>query len=195
MSTTNTKRKKGSLPVIIAVTFLAGFLAGAAFTIYRMPTQSPTATPKEQAVSQQQEQAIQHLEDKTTDNPDDFQNWVQLANLYFDTSRYEKAVSAYEHALTLQPGTANILTDLGIMYRRTKRPQKAIETFDRALAMEPEHEIARFNRGIVLFYDLDDKKGALTTWKELVKINPQITTSNGTLLATLIAEIENQQTD
>jgi hypothetical protein len=38
--------------------------------------------------------------------------------------------------------------------------------------IDPRHEISRFNKGIVLMHDLQDQKGALQAWEELVKINP-----------------------
>ena len=68
---------------------------------------------------------------------------------------------------------------LGIMYRRSGQPQKAIEAFDRAIATDPKHENSRFNKGIVLMHDLNDREGAIAAWEELVEVNPNALTPNG----------------
>jgi tetratricopeptide (TPR) repeat protein len=74
---------------------------------------------------------------------------------------------------------ANLLTDLGVMYRRTKQPEKAIELFNKAIQQDPSHQPSRFNKGIVLLHDLNDATGAIASWEELLRINPQAKTANG----------------
>ena len=39
--------------------------------------------------------------------------------------------------------------------------------------------MSRFNSGIVLFYDLDDRVEAFQSWDELVKLNPNFRTPTG----------------
>ncbi len=65
------------------------------------------------------------------------------------------------------------------MYRRTGQPQKALDAFDRAMTIAPGHEQSRFNKGIVLRYDLNDREGAIKAWEELLKINPNAMAPNG----------------
>ncbi|THB62629.1 MAG: tetratricopeptide repeat protein, partial [Spirochaetaceae bacterium] len=129
--------KQGNNLIVYAVIFIAGFLSGIAFSVYKTG-----GTPSANVASQQQqqhnqdqqtEQAIINLEAEVTANPDNFENWVRLGNLYFDSNQPEKAVPAYEKALELQTGNANVYTDLGVMYRRTNQPQRAIEAFDTAI--------------------------------------------------------------
>ena len=68
---------------------------------------------------------------------------------------------------------------MGIMYRRIEEYRRAIDAFERAVVEDPSHQMSRFNRGIVLFYDLDDRIGAFQSWDELVKLNPNFRTPNG----------------
>lgn len=109
---------------------------------------------------------------EVTNNPENTAAWIQLGHVYFDTSKYHKAINAYEKALELNPRNADVLTDLGIMYRRSGQPHKAIENFDKAVAVDPKHETTRFNKGIVLMHDLKDQNGAIRAWEELLEINP-----------------------
>ena len=47
------------------------------------------------------------------------------------------------------------------------------------MAADPSHQMSRFNRGIVLFYDLDDRVEAFQSRDELVKLNPNFRTPTG----------------
>ena len=120
---------------------------------------------------------------KTPDNPE---AWIQLGHIYFDTGQSHEAIAAYEKALTIDPDNANVLTDLGVMYRRTQQPEKAVESFDKAIQADAAHEIARFNKGIILLHDLEDTPGAVAAWRELVAINPDAKAPNGQPVQMLI---------
>jgi len=193
MSNAKASAQNNSFVIYIALAFIAGFLSGAAFAVYKMgPEPEKTVTKQQSNMSDQQIQAIAHLEQEVTGTPDRFQAWTQLANLYYDTGQYPKAVKAYEKSLELHSGTANIWTDLGVMYRRTHQPQKAIEAFDKAIAMDPSHEYSRMNKGIVLMYDLDDAEGAIESWEGLLKINPEATTANGDSIREFVDNIKKQ---
>jgi tetratricopeptide (TPR) repeat protein len=189
----NIKKTPGKDNILIYVTlaFIAGFLSGAGFAVYKMGSpDTATTVAGQENISDQQNQAIAHLEGEVTTNPDKFQSWTQLANLYFDTGQYEKAVKAYEKSLTLHAGNADIWTDLGVMYRRVKQPEKAIEAFDKAVTMDPTHEISRLNKGIVLLYDLNDPQGAITSWENLLKINPNSVTGNGDSIREFVDQLK-----
>jgi cytochrome c-type biogenesis protein CcmH/NrfG len=136
---------------------------------------------------------IQSLEQEIQKHPDNVELWIQLGNSYFDSNMFQKAVDAYQKALEIEPDNASVLTDMGVMYRRLKQPEKAIEAFDKAASIDPSHEMCRFNKGIVLMHDLNDKDGAIKTWEELVKINPLAKGPNGILITEFIDKIKNSK--
>jgi tetratricopeptide (TPR) repeat protein len=72
------------------------------------------------------------------------------------------------------------------MHRRAGNSRKALEAFDRAIELNPRHEIARFNRGIVLLHDLDRPAEGLQAWEELAGLNPVFSTGDGRTLDELI---------
>ena len=125
-----------------------------AFTVYKgkftgsAPTSSAVVQPQSQ--DNTSEQAIRDLEAEVAAHPDNFENWIRLGHLYYDTDQPEKAIAAYTKSLEFHSGDANLLTDLGVMYRRTKQPEKAIELFDQAIKKDPSHLPSKFNKGIVL---------------------------------------------
>lgn len=169
--------------VTFFIIFVVGFLSGVAFTVYKggFPESTPSSTVVEQPQTQNKAtgQDILDKEAEVTAHPENFESWIQLGHLYYDADQPEKAIGAYTKSLELHSGDANLLTDLGVMYRRTKQPEKAIELFDKAIKMDPSHQPSRFNKGIVLMYDLNDPQKAIATWEELLAINPEAQTASG----------------
>ena len=192
MATPQKTGRSSSVFIYVALAFIVGFLAGSGFAVFKLDSTSTggQASSPHGNMSEQQIQAIAHLEEEVSNNPERFQAWTQLGNLYYDTGQYKEAVKAYETSLELHEGNANIWTDLGVMYRRTDRSEKAIEAFDKAIAMDPNHEISRLNKGIVLLYDLNNPKGAIESWENLVRINPNFTASNGEPIQDFIDEVK-----
>jgi cytochrome c-type biogenesis protein CcmH/NrfG len=188
----NPEAPRGILfPVVIA--FAAGFICGAAAAIYKLspaPADPHAGHVQQSQINQrdQMDRMAAALAAEVERNPDNFQAWEQLGNLYYDGGAPEKAIESYEKALDLEPNHADILTDLGVMYRRNGRPQAAVDSFDRALAVDPSHETARFNKGVVLLYDLNDAPGAIAAWKSLAEINPVFTAPGGQSLDELIRQ-------
>ena len=194
--TTAVKKSDNKL-IIYAVIFIAGFLSGIAFTIYKSSDSSVVPVASQQQKEQhdsEKDQAILNLEGEATAHPDNFETWTQLGNLYFDTNQPEKAITAYTKSLDLHSGNANIYTDLGVMYRRANQPQKAIEAFNKAIALDASHLPSRYNKGIVLLYDLDDAKGAIASWESILTIDPEAKTGSGESVRDFIAQIKNELT-
>ncbi|UCF97891.1 MAG: tetratricopeptide repeat protein [Spirochaetaceae bacterium] len=132
---------------------------------------------------------IESLKQRASQNPNDREIWTELGNAYFDSDQYPEAIDAYQRSLDIDPENANVWTDIGIMYRRTGDFSQAIEAFDRAMAEDPSHEQSRFNKGIVLYYDLGDRIGAFQSWDELAKINPNFRTPGGRTILQMMGDL------
>jgi len=185
---------KQTLYLSVLVVFIAGFICGVVFSVMKSDGTPTVATNSGQppAQSQQEAQAILNLEAEVTANPDNYNAWTQLGHLYFDSNQVEKAIGAYTKSLELHSGNANLWTDLGVMYRRSGDPQKAIETFEKAMSMDSSHTPSRFNKGIVLHFDLGRSEEAIKSWQSVLAINPDYRTANGMPLKDLIAQVQEQ---
>jgi len=193
---TETGMMKNSTALLISLIALGvGFLGGVALSAYKsgsgVPMPGTVSAPQQQTsqkqpITEEQAKRILALEKETASNPENAEAWIQLGNLYFDTDNYQSAIGAYEKSLALKPDNANVLTDLGVMYRRNGQPKKAVEAFDKAIKIDPAHEVSRFNKGVVLLHDLNDKEGAMRAWEELVKMNPAAMTPGGQPLKDLL---------
>lgn len=189
--------KKSSLLLACLVSVAVGFLGGIVLSAYKSssaislpapgPGQQPTAG---QQLVDDRAGIIEDLKRETAQNPSNVNAWIELGNHYFDTDQFEKSIQAYEQALALEPNNANVLTDMGVMYRRSDQPQKAIAAFDKAIAVDPGHEISRFNKGIVLMHDLNDREGAVKAWADLVRINPLAKTPSGIPIKEMVDKLK-----
>ncbi len=191
--------KKETMYIGIGITLVVGVLIGIVISSFQSgnstaPSQQASATPQGQGggLSAQQASQIMDLEQKVAANPQDGDAWTQLGHVYFDTNRPNKAIRAYTKSLELRPNDPNVLTDLGVMYRKVGLFQEAISSFDKACALAPRHEQSRFNKGIVLMYDLGDVNGAIVAWEDLLKINPMAQTGNGIPISQVIEDARAQ---
>lgn len=178
--------KKETMLVVALIALVVGFLGGIFYSALQSgPTgsvQTTSAPPQQQqqpGMSNEQARAILNLEQEVAVNPTNVNAWTQLGHVYFDTNNPPKAIRAYEKSLELNPNNPDVLTDLGVMYRRNGQPDKALAKFDQAIAIAPNHEQSRFNKGIVLRYDMNDVEGARKAWEELLTINPNAVAPNG----------------
>jgi cytochrome c-type biogenesis protein CcmH/NrfG len=186
-------KKQANQLLTYFIIFVFGFLSGIAFTVIKGKTPEPapsSITGEQPPHSEETRQAILNLEAEVTANPENFQSWVRLGHLYYDTDQPEKAIAAYNKSLELHSGDANLLTDLGVMYRKTEQPEKAIELFNKAIEMEPGHQPSRFNKGIVLMYDLNDPAGAVEAWEGLLRLNPGAKSADGQPIREFVDQIK-----
>lgn len=98
---------------------------------------------------------------------------IKLGNAHFDRGANEGAIEAYSKALSIDPKNADVLTDLGIAYRRAGNPNRAVEAFRKAAQMDANHLNSRYNLGVVLFHDLNDKEGAIRAWEDFLQVEPK----------------------
>lgn len=180
----------------VVASLLIGFVTGVAFGIYKSGTIADPHQPAPSAgMDIERQQEIDKLKSQAEKNPQDMDAWVQLGHQYFDANLPDKAIAAYEKALAIGPENANVWTDLGVMYRRSGSLEKAVAAFDKAINIDPTHEISRFNKGIVLFHDLKDEKGALAAWESLLAINPNAKSPGGQTLRELVDHIKQKHED
>ena len=171
--------KKTTVYGVAVLCLTAGFFGGIVFSSYKS-SQAPVAPQAPvQADVADRSRELDALTRETSQNPNNVTAWVQLGNLYFDTEQFDKSIWAYRKSLDLDPKNANVWTDMGVMYRRSNQPREAIAAFDEAIRVDPKHEIARFNKGIVLLHDLNEPQSGIEAWEELLTINPLAMAPNG----------------
>lgn len=189
--------KTQTLIFAVFVAFFIGVFSGIVLSILKtgsgaVPAGIAQEDRKDLKAAEDRAVQILALEKETSRNPGNADAWARLGHLYFDSDQYQNAIDAYTKSLKIKPNSADLWTDLGVMYRRNGNPEEAVRSFDRAVEIDPRHEIARFNKGIVLVHDLHDNAGAIRIWKELLEINPLAKAPNGQTVEELIKAFSNR---
>ena len=138
----------------------------------------------------QMNQEIQILQDAVKQDPENVVAWTKLGNLMMDSSRFLEAIDAYEKALKLNPKNVDIRVDMGTCYRRIGRPDRAAEEFRKAITINPRHPYAHRNLGVVLAFDLNDKKQAINEFEEYIKLSPD--TPDSQQIRNLVNELKSE---
>ena len=112
------------------------------------------------------------LQDAVRNDPKNLNAWINLGNVMMDTSRFDKAIDAYQHALELDPENVDVRVDMGTCYRNIGRPDRAVEEFRKAIKINPRHLYAHRNLGVVLAFDIGDKKQAVKEFEEYLGLSP-----------------------
>ena len=116
---------------------------------------------------------ILQLREMVRQNPKNLSAWIQLGDISMDSSRFSEAIDAYQKALALDEKNVDVRVDLGTCYRSIGKSDKAAEEYRKAIAINPNHINAHRNLGIVLAFDLNDKKSAIKQLEEYLRLSPQ----------------------
>jgi tetratricopeptide (TPR) repeat protein len=116
--------------------------------------------------------AIQALQQRLAENPDDADALLELANLNFDIANWQRARDLYQRYLILRPENVDATSDLGICFRALKQFDEALASFEKAAAMAPDHFHSRFYRAVVLGIDMGDVAAAEAALPELRTLQP-----------------------
>jgi tetratricopeptide (TPR) repeat protein len=110
--------------------------------------------------------ALQQLISRDPQNPE-YQ--VEIANIYYDSGRYDKAADFYLKALNLSPNNPNVETDLATCYHYLGQDDLALEILDKVLKYSPGFPQAMFNKGIVLINGKKDVEQRIAQLKASFK--------------------------
>ena len=184
--------KRQTLMTSVVIALMVGFFGGLVFGVYKSGSGLPAGAGGGSPPDAGRAGMLAKFEERVRSNPRDVEAWIQLGHINFDTQQHDRAIEAYEKALALEPDNAPVLTDLGIMYRRTGKPREAVKRFDQAIAVDPKLENPRFNKGIVLLHDLEDREGAIQAWEGLLEINPLAQAPNGQSVDAMVTKFKTQ---
>jgi tetratricopeptide (TPR) repeat protein len=130
---------------------------------------APNAAPPPALLDESKVTAFKSVAQREPSNPTPR---VELANLYFDSEKYDDAIKWYAEALKLTPNDVNVSTDLGVSYYYTNRADKALEQFSHSLKIDPRHAKTLLNVGVVKAFGKQDLAGAEEAWQQVVQFAP-----------------------
>jgi tetratricopeptide (TPR) repeat protein len=143
--------------------------APAAQSAAAAPSAAPSSTPPPPLLDESKVTAFKTMAEREPSNP---KPRVELANLYFDSEKYDDAIKWYSDALKLAPNDVNVSTDLGVSYYYTNQADKALEQFSHSLQIDPKHAKTLLNVGVVKAFGKQDLAGAEEAWQKVVQLAP-----------------------
>ena len=72
-------------------------------------------------------------------DPNDYQVYNNLGNLFYKQGRYDDAIRHYEKAIRIKPDHTNAYRNLGATLIRKGRISEAVQHFQDALRLEPDN--------------------------------------------------------
>lgn len=120
------------------------------------------------------EAALQELEKKLEQHPEDQEGWWMLAQSYNELQRFPDAVRAFQHLIKLVPDEAQIWASYADAYAMTNNrsllgePEKFL---DRALKLDGNNVLALALSGSAAM-ERGDYAAAITHWTKLVSLLP-----------------------
>ena len=154
----------------------AGVYSLAAHQHYKVGTRAKRAGRTEAAMAAWK-QAI-------TESPKYLQAYLQLAELYFQSTEYESAIRTYLSAIALlsesepsqRSGTADIFYNLGNSYLYAQQLESAVSAYQQAVDLNPEMVRAWANMGTVLL-EMERFDAAIAVCQSALKANTAASTA------------------
>jgi len=137
----------GGIAIIAIIIYTSGILDSA--TVIEPANNFPEQTDVSSGVNLNNMQAINDLEEKIKQNPEDYASILELAHLQNDSGLYDAAIINYKTYLAKNPEDADARVDMGACYFNLQDYPSAIKEMETALKYAPNHQIAFLNLGVV----------------------------------------------
>ena len=137
----------GGLVVIIAIVLASGILDSP--KVPDSVDQTQNQANVNSGINLNNIQAINALEEKVKQNPNDYASLLELAHLKNDSGLYDAAIVNYKTYLQKYPENADARVDMGVCYFNLRDFPNAIKEMETALKYVPNHQIALLNLGVV----------------------------------------------
>ncbi len=115
--------------------------------------------------------AIQNYMEAVTENPDNYDAYVELAVLHWGR-KDPLAEQFYKSALDISPNGIDALYGLGMFYQTTDKLNDALKTYTHILTIDSTFRSAYYNMGYIQYQHLQLYKEALVNFNNAIKLDP-----------------------
>lgn len=133
------------------------------------------------------------LLEKLKSSPRDTALLTQVAALYHTTHRFNEAAGYYKQAIDIDPTNVPVRTKLAASLYRGGDVEGAIAQLNQALTYQPKDANALFNLGMIKLQGKGDSKGAVATWRQLLKTNPDLSADRKAAVVKAMADALNAE--
>ena len=121
-------------------------------------------------------------------NPNNSELLNQIGTLYKVTHQFKEAAGYFQKALAADPKNIAARTDLASCLFYQGDADGAIQQLQQSLSYDPKDANSLFNLGMIRLQGKNDPTGAVTAWKQLLKLNPTLADDKKAAVQKLIAQ-------
>jgi cytochrome c-type biogenesis protein CcmH/NrfG len=129
---------------------------------------------------------------KLKTDPNNSDLLIQVGNMYKATHQFKEAAGYYDKALQVKPKNVAIRTELASCLFYDGDADGAIGQLQQSLQYDPKDANSLFNLGMIKWQAKQDSKGALEAWRELLKLNPQLSAERKATVQKLMADVQSK---
>lgn len=113
---------------------------------------------------------------------------AQIGKIYQSTHQFKEAITYYERSLAIDPKNVGIRNEMASCLYYVGDTDKAIQQLEQSLKDDPQNANSLFNLGMIRWQGKQDAQGAVTVWKRLLKLNPNLEQQKKAEVQKLIAQ-------
>jgi cytochrome c-type biogenesis protein CcmH/NrfG len=132
------------------------------------------------------------LLEKLKSDPNNSDLLNQVGTIYERTHQFKEAADYYQKALQFDPKNVAIRTALASCLYYNGDVDGAISQLQQSLKYDPKDANALFNLGMMKWQGKQDSKGAVATWQQLLKSNPQLSPDRKAAVQKVMADAQMQ---
>ena len=148
--------------------------------------------PSLEQMKQMADKKAAPLLEKLKTDPANSDLLFQVGNIYRSTHQFKEALDYYGKALQVSPKNVAIRTEMASCLYYNGDVDGAIGQLQQALSYDPKDANSLFNLGMIKWQGKQDSKGAIETWKQLLKLNPQLSAERKATVQKLMADAQMQ---
>ncbi len=116
----------------------------------------------------------------------------QVGTIYKATHQFKEAIEYFQKALQIDPKNVGARTDLASCLYYEGDIDGALGQLQQSLTYNAKDANSLFNLGLIRWKGKGDAKGAVESWEQLLKANPEIKGARKAEVDSLIAEARGQ---
>ncbi len=130
------------------------------------------------------------LLEKLKSDPNNSALLMQLGAVYHSAHQFKQAAGFYQKAAKVDSKNITARTQLAISLYRGGDVDGAISQLNRTLQDDPGDANSLFNLGMIRWHAKHDGSGALGAWRQLLKMNQQLSEDRKAQVRKMMAEVQ-----
>jgi cytochrome c-type biogenesis protein CcmH/NrfG len=149
---------------------------------------SSPSTPSLEQMKHMADKQAEPLLAKLQSDPRNPNLLAQVGRIYESTHQFKEAADYYDKVLTIDPKNVIIRNEMASCLYYTGDVDGALQQLGQSLKEDPKNADSLFNIGIIRWQAKNDAAGAVTAWKQLLKLNPDLEDQKKAQVNKLIAD-------